>query len=81
MTPAVTHRHAASSASNHGGFVKTSQTVATALIVFVAEMPTWANDAGRTRPADTRLSSTVHGEIVARVPFRHREGYMAVQPR
>src|SRR5438477_613658 len=46
------------------GFVKTSQTVAMALIVFVAEMSTWANEAGRTRPADTRLSSTVHGEIV-----------------
>jgi predicted aspartyl protease len=38
--------------------------VAMALIVFVAEMPTWANDVDRTRPAEVRLSSTVHGEVV-----------------
>jgi hypothetical protein len=60
--------------------VKTSQMVAMVLIVFVAEMPTSANDVDRTRPADIRLSSTVHGEVV--IPGLHwRRGPVPVPPR
>ena len=47
--------------------MKTSQMAAMALIVFVAEMPIWANDADRSRPADIRFSPTVQQEIVVPV--------------
>lgn len=44
--------------------MKTSQTAAVALIVLVAETPTWATGADRTRPTDVPLSSARHGEVV-----------------
>jgi predicted aspartyl protease len=53
--------------------MKTSQMAAMALIVFVAEMPIWANDADRSRPADIRFSPTVQQEIVVPV-FIGRDG-------